>query len=71
MAEEKILGKVDPDRRSFLKRVLGASFALPVIATFSVESLSIDSAQAYAVNATSTAPNCLSVIGQNGCWPDA
>jgi len=70
MAEEKILGKVDANRRSFLKRVLGASFALPVIATFSVESLSVDSAQAYLVNCTRSA-NCLSQIGQLGCWPDA
>jgi len=67
MAEEKILGKVDANRRSFLKKVLGASFALPVIATFSVESLSVDSAQAGCVNVT----NCLGVVGQLGCWPDA
>jgi len=68
MAEEKILGKVDANRRSFLKRVLGASFALPVIATFSVESLSVDSAQAFNANVTSY---CLGLVGPEGCWPDA
>ena len=68
MAEEKILGKVDANRRSFLKRVLGASFALPVIATFSVESLSVDSAQAFAPNVVA---NCLALVGPEGCWPDA
>lgn len=68
MAEEKILGKVDANRRSFLKKVLGASFALPVIATFSVESLSVDSAQASFV---ANAANCLAYVGPLGCWPDA
>ena len=47
---DKILEKVNPDRRSFLKRVLGASFAVPVIATFSVEALSIESAKADEVS---------------------
>lgn len=68
MAEEKILSKVDANRRSFLKKVLGASFALPVIATFSVESLSVDSAQAFNMANTS---NCLGLVGPLGCWPDA
>lgn len=68
MAEEKILGKVDAGRRSFLKKVLGASFALPVIATFSVESLSVDSAQALGANVTQVS-NCLANVGPIGCWP--
>ena len=49
MAEEKILAKVDENRRGFLKRVLGASFAAPVIATFSMESLTVDAAHAQQV----------------------
>jgi hypothetical protein len=50
LAEEKILGKVDENRRGFLKRVLGASFAVPVIATFSMEALTVDSAHANLVS---------------------
>jgi len=49
MADEirdKILEKVDSNRRGFLKRVLGASFAVPLIATFSIDSLSVDMAKA-------------------------
>ena len=49
MAEEKILAKVDENRRGFLKRLLGASFAAPVIATFSMEALSVDAAHANMV----------------------
>jgi hypothetical protein len=48
---ERILEKVNPNRRSFLKRVLGASFAVPVIASFSVAALSIESAKANEVSA--------------------
>jgi hypothetical protein len=43
---EKVLEKVNPNRRGFIKRLLGSSFAVPVIATFSIEALSIDSAKA-------------------------
>jgi hypothetical protein len=49
---EKILGKVAENRRGFLKRVLGTSFAVPVIATFSMESLTVDSAKAIQVGNT-------------------
>ena len=38
---EQVLNKVDPGRRSMLKKlVLGAGFAVPVIASFSVKELS-------------------------------
>ena len=50
MAEERILGKVDENRRGFLKRVLGASFAVPMIASFSIESLTTDAAYATQVS---------------------
>lgn len=44
--KERILERVNPARREFLKKLLaGAAFATPVIATFSVESL--DAAPAY------------------------
>ena len=43
---DKILEKVDSSRRSFLKRVLGAGFAAPVIAAFSIEALTTDMAHA-------------------------
>lgn len=45
---DKVFEKVDSNRRGFLKRLLGAGFAAPVIATFAVEALSVDSANAEA-----------------------
>jgi hypothetical protein len=75
MAEDKILSKVDENRRGFLKKVLGASFAVPIIATFTVDALSVDIAQAInvvnVVNVSNAAGACLSKIGPLGCWPDA
>jgi hypothetical protein len=52
---DKILEKVDEHRRGFLKRVLGASFAAPLIASFSVETLLTSSANANLL--PNTAPN--------------
>jgi hypothetical protein len=46
----KILNKVDESRRGFLKRVLGTSFAVPLIASFSVGALITSTAQAQALN---------------------
>jgi hypothetical protein len=43
---DKILGKVDENRRGFVKRLLGVSFAAPVIASFSIEALSTSTANA-------------------------
>jgi hypothetical protein len=48
MSEEKIdalLDKVDADKRATLKRlILGTVFAVPVIASFPIDGLTIDSA---------------------------
>jgi hypothetical protein len=57
LAEEKILAKVDENRRGFLKRVLGAGFAVPVIAAFSMESLTVDSAHATDISNTTDVGN--------------
>jgi hypothetical protein len=44
---QNLLAKVDPNRRGFVKRVLaGAAFAAPIVATFSIDGLSVDSAMA-------------------------
>lgn len=45
--ESAILSHVPPSRRDFVKRVLaGATFAVPLIATFSIENLLVDGAYA-------------------------
>jgi hypothetical protein len=49
MAPEEILGSADASRRNFLKKVLaGTTFAMPVLASFSTEGLSPESALAAA-----------------------
>jgi hypothetical protein len=53
---DKILGRVDENRRGFVKRLLGVSFAAPVIASFSVEALSTSTASAQV---TGNQPVCL------------
>lgn len=51
-----ILNNVEPNRRSFVKKVLaGAAFTVPVIATFSIESLFVDSAYAQCGRSNSSA----------------
>lgn len=62
-----ILSHVESSRRGFVKSVLaGAAFAAPVIASFSIESLGVDSA--YGQSATSSA---ISATGSHGpCLPD-
>ena len=54
MSEEKIdalLDKVDADKRATLKRlILGTVFAVPVIASFPIDGLTIDSALAQVAN---------------------
>ena len=54
----KILERVDPDRRNFVKRFLaGAAFAAPVLTTFAIDALSPRSANAMQSNIpTSTTP---------------
>lgn len=43
---DKILTRINENRREFVKRLLGASFAAPVVATFSLEALSTSMASA-------------------------
>jgi len=47
---EKFLQQVDPNRRDFFGRLLGAGFAIPLIATFSIDALSVESAAAQSSN---------------------
>lgn len=69
MTEEDnpILSHVEPSRRGFMKTVLaGAAFAAPVIASFSIEGLGVDSAYANTVSSSAT-----SATGSHGpCLPD-
>ena len=46
---DRILGRVDESRRGFVRRLLGTSFAAPLIASFSIEALSTDTANAQEV----------------------
>jgi len=56
MADENILSRVEPNRRGFLKRVLGsAAFAAPVLATFSLGVLTSRAEGAISPNC----PNCV------------
>jgi hypothetical protein len=48
----KILNRVEENRRGFLKRVLGTSFAVPLIASFSVGALIASTAEAQALSNT-------------------
>jgi hypothetical protein len=49
----EVLGRVDPDRRGFLKKVLVAgAFTVPTVTSFSMDSLSVY--QAHAQNGSNT-----------------
>ncbi len=51
MADERVLSRVEPNRRGFLQRVLGgAAFAAPVLATFSLGALTSRAARAQSPN---------------------
>jgi len=64
-SKDRILSKVDASRRDFVKRVLGvAAFAAPVIASFSIDGLSIESAEAQAF--PSGPSGCAVDTGYNG-----
>ena len=40
--EDRVLEKVNPDRRSFVRKVIiGTAFAAPVVSSFSMDGLSI------------------------------
>jgi len=55
--EDKVLNRVDPGRRTFVKRLLtGAAFAAPVLATFTLDALAPSSAKAQCLNCTSDTP---------------
>ncbi len=63
----KIVERVDPDRRNFVKRFLaGAAFAAPVLTTFAIDALSPHSANAMQSNVTSSVtpePSTLVLMG--------
>jgi len=66
MTEDKknVLEHVHPHRREFLKKALaGAAFAAPVIATFSIDALTANSAYAFAPN---TSNQCSADAGYVG-----
>jgi len=47
MAPEDVLSSVDESRREFLKKVIGGTvFAVPLMASFSMDGLSLDAAEA-------------------------
>lgn len=54
---EKVLNGVPAERRSFVKRILvGAAFAAPVLASFSIDALTVRSAQAQGPNTPPPSP---------------
>ena len=54
---EKVLDRVDANRRAFVKRLLaGSAFAVPVLATFTMDALSPTAAQAQCLNCTADTP---------------
>jgi hypothetical protein len=64
---EKVLSAVQADRRGFVKRILvGAAFAAPVLATFSIDALTVRSAHAQGPNgppSPSPEPSTLLLMG--------
>jgi len=41
-SENKVLDKVNPDRRGFVKKIIvGTAFAAPIVSSFSMDGLSI------------------------------
>jgi len=48
--ERELLSKVDVDRRSFIKRAIGSAFAVPIVASFSMDALSSDAVAARTPN---------------------
>ncbi len=55
--DREVLERVAVDRRSFVKRVvLGTGFAVPIIASFNMDSLFMDSASAGRPNQTLSPP---------------
>ena len=48
--EREILERVGVNRRSFIKRMLGSAFAIPVVTSFGLNALTMSSAAALAPN---------------------
>lgn len=48
-SKDTVLQKLDAKRRDFLKSVLAAGFAAPLVATFSIDALTAESANAQSV----------------------
>ncbi len=54
----RVIDHVDPSRRDFVKRVLaGAAFAAPVVASFSIESLFVNSAYGQSCSGSANSSN--------------
>jgi len=67
MAPEEILSSVEPSRREFLKKVIaGTTFAVPLMASFSMAGLSVESAWASNVT-TNQPPLCSNMTGSPCC----
>jgi hypothetical protein len=51
--EKEVLDRIDPVRRDIVKKfITGAAFAAPVIASFSMDGLTVSSALSVPVNST-------------------
>lgn len=46
--ESKLLGRVNPDRRRFVRDLVGSGFVAPALATFSMSALQVASLGAQA-----------------------
>jgi hypothetical protein len=53
--EKEILDRIDPVRRDIVKKfITGAAFAAPVIASFSMDGLTVSSALAQSINSSTS-----------------
>jgi len=67
----RIFDHVDPSRREFVKRVLaGAAFAVPVVASFSIESLSVNAAYGQSSSSSSLTSSACNISGSCRCLAD-
>jgi hypothetical protein len=68
---DKILEKIDENRRGFVKRLLGVSFAAPLIATFSLAALSPNTAKAVTITNQSCEGSTRNTLFRDGFWDGA
>jgi|SRR5579872_2517950 len=62
---EQVLQKVEPEKRSMLKKlVVGAAFAVPVIASFSVKELAAAGTGSFATTTTTTVTDFVTTFTQ-------